>query len=73
MLAENSQTEKDVMNMFISQQSMTDNFKKLFGYYNESLALRFYTMLANGVNFDRVYLPMYLFRVHPLFSADLTD
>lgn len=52
---------------------MSDNFKKLFGHYNESLALRLYTVLASGVNFDRVYLPTYLFKLHPLFSPELTD
>ena len=73
VLAQNDNSEKDVMNMFISQQSMSENFRKLFGYSNESLALRFYTVLASGVNFDRVYLPTYLFRVHALFSPELTD
>jgi len=40
---------------------------------NESLALRLYNLLSHGVDFNRVYLPMYLTRLHPLFSSELAD
>jgi len=46
--------------MFISQQSILENFKKVFMIFNESLALRFYNVLAHGTNFNRVYLTTYL-------------
>lgn len=73
VLSQNGSTEKEVMNLFISQQSILENFKKLFNHSSESLALRLYNILSSGVSFNRVYLPTYLYRIHPLFSKDLTD
>ena len=71
-LAQNQQ-EKNILNMFISQQSILDNFKKVFMIHNESMALRLYNILAKGINFNRIYLPTYLTRLHPLFTGELAD
>ena len=73
VLSQNGSTEKEVMNLFISQKSILENFKKLFNHSSESLALRLYNILSSGVSFNRVYLPTYLYRIHPLFSKDLSD
>ena len=66
-LSQNGNDKVDVMNIFISQQSILNNFQKVFKTFNESLALRLYNVLSKGVNFNRVYLHTYLIRVWPLF------
>lgn len=73
ILCENGKGERNIMNNFISQQSIINNFKKVFKVKNETLALRFYNVLSKGVPFDRIYLPTYLTRVYPLFSNDLGE
>jgi hypothetical protein len=73
LLAQNSAWEKNLMNQFISQQSILDNFSKVFKYHNESLALRLYNVLSRGVNFNRIYFTTYLTRLHPLVAGDLLD
>lgn len=50
-----------------------DNFKKVFHVHNESMALRFYNVLAKGVHYSRIYFTTYLTRLHPLFTNDLVD
>jgi hypothetical protein len=73
LLAQNSGSEKNLMNQFISQQSILDNFSKVFKYHNETLALRLYNVLSRGVNFNRIYFTTYLTRLHPLVAGDLLD
>jgi hypothetical protein len=73
LLSQNSPQEKNILNLFISQQSILDNFKKVFTIHNESMALRLYNLLSDGVNFNRIYLPTFLTRLHPLFSEELSD
>jgi hypothetical protein len=41
--------------------------------HNESIALRLYNILSKGINFNRIYLPTYLTRLHPLFTGELAD
>jgi len=50
-----------------------DNFKQVFTVHNESIALRLYNILSKGINFNRIYLPTYLTRLHPLFTGELAD
>jgi hypothetical protein len=73
LLSQNSNSENNILNVYISQQSILDNFHKVFTIHNESLALRFYNLLSAGVNFNRIYLPTYLTRLHALFSNELAD
>lgn len=63
----------DELQLFLTQQSILENFKKVFLVYNESLALRFYNVLSEGVNMKRIYLPKFLAKLYPLFKGTLVD
>ena len=51
---------KDLVDVYLTQDSIVANFQTVFGYKNENLALRFYNILANGYNGMHVYLPIFL-------------
>jgi len=61
------------MNQFISQQSILDNFSKVFKFHNESIALRLYNVLSRGIHFNRIYFTTYITRLHSLVAGDLVD
>lgn len=73
MFSQNGSTEPNKMQLFLTQQSILDNFKRCFLYFNESMALRFYNLLSEGVNMKRIYLPQYLMTLIPLFKGTLAD
>lgn len=45
----------------------------MFKCFSESLALRFYNLLSQGISFNRIYFSTYLIKLHPLFSPELSD
>ena len=73
LMAANRQTEGDKLHLFLTKDSILENFRKVFTVANESLALRLYNLLAEGVNLRRVYLPQYLAKLLPLASGSLVD
>ena len=46
--------------VYLTQDSLVKNFHLVFGYPNETLALRFYNILANGYNGVHIYLPTFI-------------
>lgn len=54
---------KDLCDVYLTQDSIINNFYKVFGYRNETLALRFYNILAEGYNGLRIYLPTYCIKL----------
>jgi len=73
LLAANRLAEGDKLHMFLTKDSILDNFRKVFCVANESLALRLYNLLADGVNMKRIYLPKYLVKLLPLVSGNLVQ
>ena len=49
-----------MVDIYLTQNSIVSNFKNVFGYHSENLALRFYNILANGFNGIHIYLPVFL-------------
>ena len=56
----------DWCNMYLTRQSIIDNFHRIFNYRNDSLAVRFYNLLADGFNMRQIYLPLYLVKLYGL-------
>ena len=52
-------TVSDLCKLYLTQDSIVNNFKDVFGYQNENLALRFYNILAEGFNGVHIYLPTF--------------
>ncbi|CDW75286.1 UNKNOWN [Stylonychia lemnae] len=73
LLSKNRQYEDDKLSLFLTQESISENFKKVFNAFNESVALRFYNILSEGVNMKRIYLPKYLTTLYPLFNGNVID
>lgn len=69
----NRSTEDDKLSIYLTRDSILENFKRVFHVYNESTALRFYNVLSDGINMKRIYLPKYLLTVLPLFSTNLIE
>jgi len=46
-----------------------ENFHKVFGYRNETLAVRFYSILADGFNGAYIYLPTFCIKLHGLIDG----
>lgn len=59
--------------MFLTKESILENYQRVFSIFSETLALRFYNILSDGVNMKRIYLPKYLATVYPLFNGTLVD
>lgn len=57
------------MNIYLTQDSILNNFIKVFGYRNEQLALRFYNFLAGGFKGVRIYLPTYAIKLKGLVDG----
>ena len=51
-----NKTPKTYCQLFASKQSLINNFKKVFGYSSQALAIRFYNYLSDGYNGKRIYL-----------------
>lgn len=49
----------DLCLLYLTQDSIVNNFKEVFGYRNENLALRLYNILADGFNGVHIYLPTF--------------
>eukprot|EP00347_Sterkiella_histriomuscorum_P005209 403357477 len=73
LLSKNRQQEDDKLSLFLTQQSIIENFKKVFLISNESLSLRFYNVLSEGINMKRIYLPKYIATLLPLFVGNIID
>ena len=58
-----NENEKDI---YITEQSMIQNFEKVFGYKNESLAKRLYKFLSKRQPNTRVYFESYVRRLFKL-------
>jgi len=54
---------EDWCEIYLTRDSIIDNFKHLFRYENGSLAVRFYNLLADGYNMRQIYLPLYLVKL----------
>ena len=65
--------DEEEQNMFLTQQSILENFRRVFKIHNESLALRLYNILADGIKMKRIYLPKYLATLLPLYAGSLLD
>jgi len=60
---------KDLVNIYMTQESITTNFEKVFTYRNETLAVRFYNFLAEGYKGVRIYLPTFITKLLGLIDA----
>lgn len=54
------QDVKDLVNVYLTQESIINNFEKVFGYRNETLSIRFYNYLAEGYKGVRIYIPTFI-------------
>ena len=61
---------KDLVNVYLTQASILNNFSKVFGYRNETLATRFYNILAEGFKDCHIYLPVFLIKLTGLIGGD---
>ena len=57
------------MNVYLTQQSIVNQFKQVFGYRNETLALRFYNYLADGYRGIRIFLPNFIIKLMGLVDG----
>ena len=48
---------------------MVNNFYKVFGYRNETLALRFYNILSEGYRGVHIFLPVFYTKLLGLFEG----
>ena len=60
---------KDLVNVYLTQQSIVNQFTKVFGYRNETLALRFYNYLAEGYRGVRIFLPNFIIKLIGLIDG----
>lgn len=60
---------KDLVDVYMTQQSIMINFQKVFGYRNETLATRFYNILAEGFKDVRIYLPIFITKLYGLIDG----
>ena len=59
----------DLCDIYLTQDSLLNNFPKVFGYRSDTLALRFYNILANGFNGVHVYFPTFLVKLIGLIDG----
>ena len=57
------------MNVYLTQESIINNFEKVFGYRNETLSIRFYNYLAEGYKGVRIYIPTFIIKLVGLIDA----
>ena len=55
--------------IYLTRQSIIDRFPRLFGYKNDSLAVRFYNFLSDGFNMKQIYLPLFLVKLYGLIGS----
>lgn len=60
---------KDMVNIYITQESIVNNFEKVFGYRNETLALRFYNLLSGGFKGVHIYIANFIVKLQGLFDG----
>lgn len=65
-----SETEKEI---YITQKSLCENFHKVFGYHNESLARRLYLYLSKNSNKARISFENYMRRFFKLLYGSVLD
>ena len=65
-VARDAARQKDLCNIYLTQDSIIANFHQVFGYRNETLALRFYNILADGKRGIHIYLPTYCVKLECL-------
>lgn len=63
------QQVKDLCDIYLTQESIVNNFWKVFGYRNETLAIRFYSFLADGYQGVHIYLPVFYAKLHGLIEG----
>jgi len=63
------QHNKDMVNIYLTQASIVNNFSKVFGYRNECLALRFYNYLASGFKGVYIYIPTFIIKLQALIDG----
>ena len=63
------QVVKDLVNVYLTQESIINNFEKVFGYRNETLSIRFYNYLAEGYKGVRIYIPTFIIKLIGLIDA----
>ena len=59
----------DLVNVYCTQDSIVENFQTVFGYRNETLAMRFYSLLADGHNGVYIYLPTFCIKLYGLVDG----
>ena len=52
-----------MVNVYLTQESIVQNFVKVFKYRNECLALRLYNYLADGFKGVHIFLPTFIFKL----------
>lgn len=60
---------KDLCDIYLTQDSIVNNFHTVFGYRNETLALRFYNILSEGYNGVHIYMPTFYTKLLGLFEG----
>jgi hypothetical protein len=60
---------EDWCEIYLTRESIIENFASLFRYENGSLAVRFYNFLADGYNMKQIYLPLYLVKLYGLIMG----
>ena len=61
--------QRDLCNIYMTQDSIIANFHQVFGYRNDQLALRFYNILADGKRGIHIYLPTYCVKLECLLQG----
>ena len=58
-----------LLGIYLTKDSIINNFHKVFGYRNENLAIRFYNLLSEGFNGVHIYLPNYCIKLQGLVDG----
>ena len=60
---------RDLCSVYLTQDSIVANFHKVFGYNNETLAIRLYNLMADGKRGVHIYLPTYCIKLEGLIEG----
>ena len=60
---------KDLVNVYLTQDSIVKNFNNVFGYRNETLAMRFYNYMADGYKGVHIFIPTFVIKLQGLIEG----
>jgi len=58
------------LDTYITYESLRVHLPEIFGYFNDSMALRFYNALSVGKKMKRIYLPQFMAIMYPLIYGN---